>query len=81
MTVLLPSVIPDASLGSARVSGRHLVSVIAVTVSLPIRSGANAPSRAGRTRQVHGIWGGLTEEERNHQAPARKADAATASSG
>ena len=34
-----------------------------------------------RTRQVHGIWGGLTEEERNQQAPARKADAANASSG
>jgi WhiB family transcriptional regulator, redox-sensing transcriptional regulator len=34
-----------------------------------------------RTRQVHGIWGGLTEEERNQQTLARKADAASASFG
>jgi WhiB family redox-sensing transcriptional regulator len=26
-----------------------------------------------RTRQVHGIWGGLTEEERTRQIPARTA--------
>jgi WhiB family transcriptional regulator, redox-sensing transcriptional regulator len=34
-----------------------------------------------RTRQVHGVWGGLTEEERNQQTLAQKADAASASFG
>jgi Lactate racemase N-terminal domain len=44
---LSPSVLADASLGFARVSRRHLVSVIAATVSRPIRSGAIAPPTTG----------------------------------
>lgn len=32
-----------------------------------------------RTGQVHGIWGGLTEEERALQMPERKADVPAAS--
>jgi len=31
-----------------------------------------------RTRQAHGTWGGLTEEERNQQRPARPATAPAA---
>jgi WhiB family redox-sensing transcriptional regulator len=27
-----------------------------------------------RTRQMHGVWGGMTEEERSRKAPARVAD-------
>lgn len=32
-----------------------------------------------RTRQAHGIWGGLTPEERTQQSPARTAAAPAAS--
>jgi hypothetical protein len=34
-----------------------------------------------RRQKVHGIWRGLTEEERNQETRARKADPVNASSG
>jgi WhiB family transcriptional regulator, redox-sensing transcriptional regulator len=34
-----------------------------------------------RTRQAHGIWGGMTEEERHQHTPDRNADAPRASFG